>query len=159
MRAFAPGQRRSNRIFFGLQMLAAETFHDLPEVQHVYRILVQFLPGMCHATQSKERMMLVKTPEGIKKEMDHSRIETSRAAAAFTNAIAYILELEEQIQLMKIQMHGDCGVCKHRSEQEAVFRKAAKKGEFAFTQRCEDCIKNGKSAWEYEGLPEVKRNA
>lgn len=65
-------------------------------------------------------------------------------------------QLEEQIALMQVQMHGDCSVCKHRSEQEAVFRKAAKRGEFAFTQRCEDCIKNGKSAWEYEGLPEVK---
>ena len=112
----------------------------------------------------------MKTPEELRESLEACFVKKSCAACHYDkdlesqmclinmckDAKARIEQLEEENMCMKIQMHGDCGVCKHRSEQEAVFRKAAKKGEFAFTQRCEDCIKNGKSAWEYEGLPEVK---
>ena len=57
------------------------------------------------------------------------------------DALAYIEQLEERIDLMMIQMHGDCGCCKHKAE----------KGE-----PCISCSINGdRPNWEYEGLPEI----
>ena len=54
------------------------------------------------------------------------------------NAIARIEQLEEQIDLMKIQMQGDCGVCKHKAHDDA----------------CLTCLTlPDKPLWEYEGLP------
>ena len=56
------------------------------------------------------------------------------------DALAYIRQLEEQIDLMKIQMQGDCGVCKRWNGE-----------------KCDECLaKTGHPHWEYEGLPEVK---
>lgn len=52
--------------------------------------------------------------------------------------IALIEQLEEQIDLMKIQMQGDCGVCKHKAHDAA----------------CLTCLTlPDKPLWEYEGLP------
>jgi hypothetical protein len=51
--------------------------------------------------------------------------------------VTLIRQLEEQIDLMKIQMQGDCGVCKHWN-----------------SGKCDECLKNtGRPYWEYEGLP------
>lgn len=64
------------------------------------------------------------------------------------DALAYIEQLEETICLMKIQMHGDCGVCKHRGgfDIEGAI----------MSQRCFECLKKeSRPNWEYEGLPEV----
>lgn len=62
--------------------------------------------------------------------------------AVSDDALAYIELLEEQIALMKIQMRGDCGVCRHRDS----------KGE-----PCASCMIGAGSRpnWEYEGLPEL----
>lgn len=60
-------------------------------------------------------------------------------------ALIHMREMEEQIMLFKIQMHGDCGVCKHE------------KVEFGH-EPCDSCIDNPKRpSWEYKGLPEVKK--
>ena len=56
-------------------------------------------------------------------------------------ALAYISMLEEQISLMRLQMHGDCGTCKHW-------------GEYV----CDECMtKTLRPHWEYEGLPDLKK--
>lgn len=61
------------------------------------------------------------------------------------DALALINRLEEENMCMKIQMHGDCGCCKH---QEV---------EFGY-EPCDSCIDNPKRpSWEYKGLPEVKK--
>lgn len=53
------------------------------------------------------------------------------------DSLALIRQLEEQIDLMKIQMQGDCGNCKHWN-----------------SGKCDECLKNtGRPHWEYEGLP------
>ena len=61
-----------------------------------------------------------------------------------TDALAYIEQLEEQVQLMRIQMQGDCGCCKHGQDMA----------------RCNKCLteKEYHPLWEYEGLPEVKKD-
>lgn len=66
------------------------------------------------------------------------------------DAIAYIQQLEETITLMKVQMHGDCGVCKHRTGFDI---------EGAIMSRlCYECLrKETRPNWEYEGLPELAR--
>ncbi len=64
------------------------------------------------------------------------------------DALAYIEQLEETITLMKVQMHGDCGVCKHRTgfDIEGAI----------MSHRCFECLrKESRPNWEYEGLPEV----
>ena len=67
------------------------------------------------------------------------------------DSLALIDKLEEQISLMKIQMHGDCGVCKHRSGCQINGR------DIAMSKTCYDCMmKETRPNWEYEGLPEVK---
>lgn len=68
-----------------------------------------------------------------------------------TDVMTYIEQLEEQVQLMKIQMHGDCGVCKHRSNAQVT--PAGPR----FGGPCYTCMqKESRPNWEYEGLPEVK---
>ena len=59
-------------------------------------------------------------------------------------ALSYINELEEHIDLMLIQMRGDCGTCKHKEERGQI---------------CYECLEkeqSNKTNWEYEGLPDVK---
>lgn len=58
------------------------------------------------------------------------------------DALAYISQLEETISLMKIQMRGDCGCCKHGKVN---------------MKRCNECLASREyhPLWEYEGLPEV----
>lgn len=60
------------------------------------------------------------------------------------DALAYIEQLEETISLMRIQMQGDCGCCKHGQDMA----------------RCNKCLteKEYHPLWEYEGLPEVKKD-
>ena len=56
------------------------------------------------------------------------------------DAYAYIEQLEETIALMKIQMEGDCGTCKHKAHDKA----------------CITCLQEpNKPLWEYEGLPQL----
>lgn len=60
-----------------------------------------------------------------------------------SDALVYIDQLEERIDLMLIQMRGDCGTCKHRSEDYGP---------------CNACVLDeNRPAWEYEGLPEIGR--
>lgn len=55
------------------------------------------------------------------------------------DALTYIDQLEERISLMLIQMRGDCGVCKHRDEENGP---------------CDTCMHDeDRHGWEYEGLP------
>lgn len=57
-------------------------------------------------------------------------------------AMAYIEQLEEHIDLMLIQMRGDCGCCKHRNAKE---------------EPCRSCLNEEDSPyWQYEGLPVIK---
>lgn len=60
------------------------------------------------------------------------------------DTLAYIEQLEETISLMKIQMRGDCGCCKHGKDGDM--------------RRCNECLASREyhPLWEYEGLPEVK---
>lgn len=63
-------------------------------------------------------------------------------------------QLEEQISLMKLQMKGDCGCCKHRNDERKLDDK-----QFGcrLSPVCYECLKkDGREMWEYEGLPEVK---
>ena len=65
-----------------------------------------------------------------------------------------IERLEEQISLMKIQMKGDCGCCKHRNDERKIVD-----GQLGcrLSPVCYECLnKDGRPRWEYEGLPEVK---
>lgn len=94
----------------------------------------------------------MKSPEEIKNGLRHCRkmsicnnkckyyMETECNVKLLDDAKAYIEQLEEQIQLMMIQMKGDCGVCRNRA-----------------SNICNECLnKYGRPLWEYEGLPEVK---
>lgn len=59
------------------------------------------------------------------------------------DALDYIEQLEERISLMKIQMRGDCGTCKHREEEDGP---------------CNSCVINEtRPSWEYEGIPGYER--
>ena len=69
------------------------------------------------------------------------------------DALLYIEQLEERIQLMLIQMKGDCGVCKHRQDERKLDDKQMG---CRLSPACYECLrKDGRSMWEYEGLPEV----
>lgn len=61
------------------------------------------------------------------------------------DALAYINQLEETISLMMIQMRGDCGCCKHGKDM-------------AWCNRCLTSRGDYHPLWEYEGLPEVKKD-
>ena len=64
-----------------------------------------------------------------------------------------INQLEERIQLMLIQMKGDCGVCKHRLDERKLDDKQLG---CRLSPACYECLKkDGRSKWEYEGLPEL----
>lgn len=93
------------------------------------------------------------TPEGIKNELKcmarHWRGWSLEEVANIT--LAYIEKLEEENMCMKIQMQGDCGICKHR--HNATVRQDGPH----FSDPCHSCIqKETRPNWEYEGLPEVK---
>ena len=61
------------------------------------------------------------------------------------DALALINRLEDENLCMRVQMHGDCSVCKHE------------KVEFG-DEPCDSCIDNpNRPAWEYAGIPEVKK--
>lgn len=97
----------------------------------------------------------MKTPEEIKKALAcpvcvrdyllgcsdcvyHGRELPPCLPAMHQDAIDCIQQLEEQIDLMKIQMQGDCGVCKNWN-----------------SDKCDECLtQTGHPLWEYEGLPE-----
>lgn len=65
------------------------------------------------------------------------------------NALAYIEQLENQIDLMQEQMHGDCGVCSHRHDFNMDTHG------LDMSQTCYECLqKETRPNWEYEGLPE-----
>lgn len=78
-------------------------------------------------------------------------IEQKCKADILSQARALIEHQEEQIALMKVQMHGDCGVCKHR--HHAQVRQDGPR----FDGPCHACIQQeSRPAWEYEGLPEAR---
>lgn len=94
----------------------------------------------------------MKTPEAIKFGLKHCRSvvicdirceyypEKECEPMLLDDALAYIEQLEETIALMKIQMRGDCGVCKHKAHDDA----------------CLNCLLlPDKPMWEYEGLPQL----
>lgn len=57
-----------------------------------------------------------------------------------------IQQLEEQIEFMKMQMQGDCGVCKYTEVRGGL-------------EPCASCMLDAsRPSWEYGGLPEVKEN-
>lgn len=61
-----------------------------------------------------------------------------------TAAQARIEELETNINLMHIQMHGDCGCCKNKKKNMPAV--------------CAYCMsKKERPCWEYEGLPELPK--
>lgn len=98
---------------------------------------------------------MMKTPEEIKKglerckddrcicdECEFSDGNVKKWRSLMGDALAYIEQLEKRIDLMLIQMAGDCGVCKHRDEESGP---------------CDTCMHDeDRHGWEYEGLPEVK---
>lgn len=60
-------------------------------------------------------------------------------------ALIHMREMEEQIMLFKIQIRGDCGVCKHV-------------GVHIGKEPCKSCVlKEDHPAWEYIGFPEVNK--
>ncbi len=101
--------------------------------------------------------MSAKTPEEIKKglerckddrcicdECEFSDGNVKKWRSLMGDAMAYIEQLEERIDLMLIQMRGDCGCCVYR-------------GRPSYKSPCTECLcGNGRPMWEYEGLPEVK---
>ena len=105
----------------------------------------------------------MKTPEELKESLDACFVKKTCAACHYErdvcgekclvamcmDAKAYIEQMEEAISLMKIQMHGDCGVCKHRTGFDMDMAR--------MSMRCYECMaKESRPNWEYEGLPEVK---
>lgn len=104
----------------------------------------------------------MKTPEELRESLEACFVKKSCAACHYDpngtclvdmcmDAKALIEQLEEQVMCMKVQMHGDCGVCKHRSGCQINGR------DIAMSKTCYDCMqKETRPNWEYEGLPEVK---
>lgn len=98
----------------------------------------------------------MRTPEELKESLNACFVKMSCAGCNYPrstigfkcivdmckDALTYIEQLEEKIDLMMIQMHGDCGLCKHKDEMGA---------------RCAECVtsKKNRPNWEYEGLPEI----
>lgn len=103
----------------------------------------------------------MKTPEQIKAGLRYCTtndfcngcpIEKICNADVMKDALALIEQLEEQIMCMKIQMHGDCGVCKRR--HHAQVRQDGPH----FEGPCRPCIqKETRPNWEYEGVPELPK--
>ena len=100
----------------------------------------------------------MKTPEEIKKALECcSKPSNSNACTecpytpctvgpeknAQVDALAYIQQLEEQIEFMKIQMQGDCGSCKYTNVTGGK-------------EPCASCMLDAsRPSWEYGGLPEL----
>lgn len=95
----------------------------------------------------------MKTPEEIKEslrrcarfchDIKNCEYNIIIPEAVAIDAITYIEQLEERIDLMLIQMRGDCGTCKHRSEDNGP---------------CNSCVLDeNRPAWEYDGLPDIGR--
>lgn len=100
----------------------------------------------------------MKTPEEIKKALKLHKGGSSCTKCPYyggfgedyacmpgliTDVLAHIDQLEETIDLMKIQMRGDCGTCKHRDVRG---------------EPCDTCgPDHNRPAWEYEGLPELPK--
>lgn len=102
---------------------------------------------------------MMRTPEELKESLDACFVKQSCTGCHYTefiegsgclatmckDAMERIGQLEDQIDLMLIQMHGDCGVCKHKNVVGAP---------------CIECLtskdRKERPNWEYEGLPEVK---
>ena len=62
-----------------------------------------------------------------------------------SDALDYIEQLEERINLMLIQMRGYCGCC-------------AYKGRPSYKSPCTECLcGENRPMWEYEGLPELTK--
>lgn len=72
----------------------------------------------------------------------HSFVTDDCIMALKADIVICILQLEEQNSLMKVQMRGDCGVCRHRDSNG---------------EPCASCMMGAGSHpnWEYEGLPEL----
>lgn len=72
----------------------------------------------------------------------HGRDLTPCRIAVHEDALAYIEKLEERIDLMLIQMRGDCGTCRFR---------------FSTSDICVNCTNSWDGTyhpcWEYEGFP------
>lgn len=97
----------------------------------------------------------MKTPEEIKKALEvcqdgnlcmycpyRMNHDGKCFGAMLRDALAKINQLEEAVSLMKIQMEGDCGCCKHQHDKGP----------------CADCMGNPlRPHWEYEGLPELPK--
>lgn len=103
--------------------------------------------------------MATKTPEMVRAAMVHCAHHELCAGCPLEgncdniliDGLAVIDELRTQIALMKVQMHGDCGVCKHRAgnsfDDKGVY----------ISDKCGECMtKETRPHWEYEGLPEVE---
>ena len=104
----------------------------------------------------------MKTPEEIKKalacpvrEQDyllgcsccsyHGRGKPPCLPEMHEDALAYIQQLEEQVEFMKIQMQGDCGSCKHTNVTGGK-------------EPCASCMLDAsRPSWEYGGLPELPK--
>lgn len=107
----------------------------------------------------------MKTPEEIKKLMDYCyqsnpcsecsynkkdfpecvRRVYRDAYECITHQEKRITELEERINLMLIQMRGDCGCC-------------AYKGRPSYKSPCTECLcSDNRPKWEYEGFPDEKK--
>ncbi len=102
----------------------------------------------------------MRTPEELKESLNACFVKRSCAECHYNpitclpemgvDAKVYIEQLEEMICLMKVQMHGDCGVCKHRGGFDIEGAM--------MSQRCYECLrKESRPNWEYEGLPELAR--
>lgn len=103
----------------------------------------------------------MKTPGEILSGMEHCYtqhscngcpyVEDGCVPALWNDGFARLRHLEEENMCMKIQMQGDCGVCKHRH-----YAQVRQDGPH-FYGPCHSCIqKETRPNWEYEGLPEVK---
>lgn len=114
------------------------------------------------------RTKAMKTPEEIKKALricvQHDRNKCDECPydkkcgrkdeGMLQDIIVLIEQLEERIQLMLIQMKGDCGTCKHRLDERKLDDKQLG---CRLSPACYECLKkDGREMWEYEGLPEVK---
>ncbi len=97
----------------------------------------------------------MKTPEAIKFGLKHCRSvvicdihceyypEKECEPMLLDDALAYIEQLEERIALMKIQMRGDCGTCKHRDDDVMTYD----------CYPCMTALTGDHPLWEYEGFP------
>lgn len=82
------------------------------------------------------------TPEEIRDEVGDTRggCDCDRVGMAGADAIRELLSeverLEEENMVLRIKMHGDCGVCAHRNDRKM----------------CAVCLGHeGRPAWKYEG--------